>query len=110
MLEFFEEIKNFLQSEYAKDNRVVIAVLVITFVVATICVVSLIFNKLIIPFKLRESGDIMVDYQRVLAENEKLKEELKYYRNIKGMLEAINSEDLGMPEDKAVDSFLRKRK
>lgn len=93
MGEFIDTVSEFLQSDFAKDNRVVIVTFAIVLVVVTVVVVSLVFNKLIIPHKLRESGDYKQEYERVSAENNQLKNENGQLRLTKQMMNAANQED-----------------
>lgn len=109
MGDFLDAVSAFLKSDFAKDNKTVIVALIIASIVLTAFVVSLIFNKLIIPFKLRESGDVKSEYQKLLSENEKLKEQIVKYKNIKNMTEAIESENLEEQKDKALNGFLKKK-
>lgn len=110
MGDFLDAVTSVLKSDFAKDNRVLLVALISVSVIVTAVVVSLIFNKLIIPYKLRVSGDVTSEYQKVLLENVELKEKLKSYRNIKNMTEAIEAECPEEQEDKALNTFLRKSK
>ncbi len=108
MLGFFEEMAKFFGSEFAKNNITVIIALIFLSVILSVFFTSFIFNKFYIPLKMGEANGIKPKYEKVLKENEELRKELKKYENIQKMLEAVDSKDSKMEENKALDIFLKK--
>lgn len=114
MKEIIDTLGEFFSSEFAKDNIVIIIGLVILAIAVTASVVSIIFNKLIVPIKLQEAGSIVPDYEKALVEIERLKAEnrnlcmeLKKYEDIKKMEAAATSEDSEEGFDDGLRSFLK---
>ena len=117
MKDFFDALSDFLSSDLAKDFRWTVLILLIGVIAITIFITSIIFNKLIIPMKLRESGDVSSEYQKVLGEiselkkeNLELKEKLKEFSRMDGMIRAANSEDSETKLDGWEKKFLKKNK
>lgn len=112
MGDFIDTVSDFLQSDFAKDNRVIIITFAVVLVVATAFVVSLVFIKLIIPYKLQESRDFRQECERVSTENKELKNEIRQLRITKEMVDAAKQEDEKTEKEKLdgwEKKFLKKK-
>lgn len=110
MWKIIEELGAFFDSELSKSAKITFVVIDIFIVILAVIVTALIFNKLIIPFKLGRAADIEAKYQEVLKENEELKGKMRECKITEEMLNAVKEKEAGMAEDKALSNFLIKKK
>ena len=94
MKDFFDMLSDFSSSNFAKSNAVAIIILAVALVALSVSITIIIFNKIVFPIRFNESERIMTEYNKILAENGRLKEEMIELKNTKKMLDAANSEVL----------------
>lgn len=111
---FWDVLSEFLKSDFAKNNISQIIALQIAIIFITGLIVSLFFNKIIIPVKLKRSDYIILEYKEALkkiefleSKNKELKAENEIYRKQKKMENALNSDGLQEEFDEGLGKFLK---
>lgn len=92
MKDFFDALSDLLGSNLVKDNVFIIIIFIVAVISLTAITTVVIFNKLVIPLKLKKSENIMPHYEKILEENKKLKADLAQLKHTKDMITAAESD------------------
>lgn len=92
MKDFFDVLSDLLASDLVKENAVEFGIIIVAIITMTVVITVIIFNKLVIPLKLKKSENIMPEYEKILAENQRIKCELKALKRTKEMVDVANGE------------------
>lgn len=93
MKDLLDALSDVLNSDLVKENTWQVAVLVIAIIILTALVTSVVFNRLIIPLRLKKSENVLPDYKMALEENKKLKKEISLLKCTEAMLNAASQDD-----------------